>query len=203
MEWLWRTLAVVAMATIKTSPALADEIPSPDGEARTDVVLIHSLALMTTMRTVEAAIWPEPFADVSPVSWAARYGEAVGEPPKWDSHARPFEWDGDPWPINVVGHGIFGSELYLRARLCHHEVPMALLYATGASAMWEYVFEGNGVRPSGFDLWYTPLAGMILGELRHVGWRAAASLANAPLRGVLTFVLDPLGTIERAVGAPC
>lgn len=196
-------LCFFALATLSASPALADEIPSPDGEPRTDVVLIHSLALMTTMRTAEAAIWPVPFAEVTPASFAAHYGEALSLPPKWDSHARPFEWDGDPWPINVFGHGIFGSELYMRARLCQHEVPAALLYATGASAMWEYVFEGNGVRPSGLDLWYTPLVGMVLGELRYVGWRAASGIGHAPLRGVLTFVLDPLGTIERAVGAPC
>ncbi len=183
--------------------ALADELPSPEPEARTDVALVHGLALMTTMRSVEAAIWPEPFADVEPLTWAGRYGDAMRLPPKWDATQPAFSWDGDPWPINVVGHGVFGSELYFRARLCHHEVPSALLFAAGMSATWEYVFEANGVRPSGLDLWYTPLAGLVLGELRHAGWRAASGLPSGPLRGVLTFVLDPLGTIERAVGAPC
>lgn len=181
----------------------ADDIPSPDGEPRTDVALIHSLALMTVMRSAEAAIYPEPFAELDQAVWAERYRDAVTHLPKWDSHARPFEWDGDPWPINAVGHAIFGSELYFRARACDHGVPGALVFAAGTSAIWDYVFEGNAVRPSGFDLWYTPLAGMVLGELRHWGWRAAERMPRGPLRGAVRFVLDPLGTIERAAGAPC
>ncbi len=183
--------------------ACADDIPSPDAEPRTDVVMIHTLAVMTTMRTAEAVIWPLPFADVDPFFWAQSYGAALGQAPKWDSSQRAFEWDGDPWPINVFGHALLGSELYFRARVCRHSIPGALLFATGASAMWEYMFEGNAVRPSGLDLWYTPMAGWVVGELRHAGWRTASRIGNAPLRGVMRFVLDPLGSIERAAGAPC
>jgi hypothetical protein len=183
--------------------AHADELPSPDGEPRTDVALIHSLAVMTVMRSAEAVLYPDPFAEVDPVFWAEHYHEAISRRPKWDSTQAPFEWDGDPWPINAIGHPIFGSELYFRARVCHHDVLSSLAFATGTSAIWEYGFEANGVRPSGLDLWFTPLSGAVLGELRHVGWRAADSIGNAPLRGVLRFVLDPLGTLERAVGAPC
>ncbi len=199
------SLCVSTVASADPSEQPTGEVPSPDApapEARTDVALIHALAIMTMMRTTEAAIWPEPFAE-GPMFWASRYGEAIRNPPKWDGKADAFEWDGDPWTINVLGHGLFGSELYFRARACDHDAPAALLFATGTSAMWEYVFEGNGVQPSGLDLWFTPLAGLVLGELRHVGWRAAANIDNGVLRSVLRFTLDPLGSIERAAGSPC
>ena len=62
--------------------------------------------------------------------------------------------------------------------------------------------EGNGVQPSGLDLWYTPLMGMALGELRFAAWRAAGELGGTG-GDVLQFVLDPLGTTERWAGAPC
>ena len=202
MVRLWVALACAA-AVSHSANVSADELPSPDGEPRTDVALIHSLALMTVMRSAEAIIYPEPFANVDPEFWAESYREAFGRRPKWDSTLAPFEWDGDPWPINAIGHPIFGSELYFRARVCHHDVLTSLVFATGTSAVWEYVFEANGVRPSGLDLWFTPLSGAVLGELRHVGWRAATAIDNRPLRGIVRFLLDPLGTVERAVGTPC
>lgn len=166
------------------------------------VPTLHASALMLSMRVAEAYIWPEPFAE-SPSHWGAHYEEAFTLPPKWDSDARAFEWDGDPWYINVIGHGLFGSELYLRARHCHLGVAGSLLFTSAASATWEYGFEANGVRPSGFDLWFTPLSGLVLGEGRYWAWRAAGSVGQKTLRGVLRAVLDPFGELERAAGTRC
>ena len=104
---------------------------------------------------------------------------------------------------NVIGHGLFGSELYLRARHCHLGVAGSLLFTSAASATWEYGFEANGVRPSGFDLWFTPLSGLVLGEGRYWAWRAAGSVGQKTLRGVLRAVLDPFGELERAAGTRC
>lgn len=79
----------------------------------------------------------------------------------------------------------------------------ALAFAASASAVWEYVFEANGVRPSALDLVYTPLSGWVLGEARFWGWQAAGGIGNPTLRGVLRVVLDPFGELSRAMGTPC
>ena len=79
----------------------------------------------------------------------------------------------------------------------------ALAFAAGASLAWEYAFEGNGVRPSGLDLVYTPLAGIVLGEARYWAYTATGSIGNRPVRAALRVLFDPLGEFERALGAHC
>ncbi|MEZ4229930.1 MAG: DUF3943 domain-containing protein [Polyangiaceae bacterium] len=163
---------------------------------------LHAGGLLLGMRLGEAYIWPDPFAD--PVSsWGEHYEAALTQPPKWDSDAPPFEWDGDPWYINVVGHGLFGSELYLRARHCRLGVVGSLLFTAAGSTVWEYGVEANGVRPSGFDLWFTPLSGVVVGEARYWAWRASGSVRQKALRGILQALFDPLGELERFAGTPC
>ena len=159
----------------------------------------HALTMFVLTRSLEAALYPEPFARVS--TFGAHYGEALTQPPLFDTSAKPFEWDGDPWWINVVGHGLMGSELYLRARTCRFGAAGAFLFAAGGTLLWEYGFEANGVRPSALDLVYTPLFGSIAGELRWMGWRAARGTGAA--RAVARALLDPFGEIERAAGLPC
>jgi len=72
---------------------------------------------------------------------------------------------------------------------------MSLVYATALSAYWELVTEAYFERPSGQDLIITPLAGLVLGELRyqakvtvlegrgiHAGfWRVLAAVLLDPL----------------------
>lgn len=164
---------------------------------------LHALGLMSVMRGTEAVLWPVPFADTFPAHVATRYADAFTHPPRWDTSRDAFEWDGDRWYINVVGHGLFGSELYLRARVCRKPAWQALLFTTAASTLWEYGFEANGVRPSALDLGFTPLAGLVLGEARYLGWRAASALGSGPARWTLRALFDPLGELERSLGAPC
>ena len=158
---------------------------------------------MTAMRISEAYLWPHPFAEVNRATLTLHYHEAFSLPPRWDGSLPLFEEDGDRWQINVVGHGLFGSELYLRARTCRLPAWQALLFTGVASATWEYVIEGSGTRPSALDLTFTPAAGLLLGEARFQGWRAVRRLSRGALRSTLSAVLDPLGDIERALGAPC
>lgn len=165
------------------------------------VPVLHDLALMSVMRGVESYLWPDPFS--RPQHFAARYEEAFTKPPIFDARKPAFQWDGDSIKINVLGHGVFGSELYMRARQCHLGVAGSLAAAAISSTVWEYVFEGNGVRPSAQDLVFTPLAGLVLGELRFLGYQAAAKLARPVTRHVVQAVLDPLGELERVAGAPC
>jgi hypothetical protein len=158
---------------------------------------------MTTMRASEALLWPEPFADTNLRRIGDRYVAAFTLAPRWDGSRAAFEWDGDSWFINVVGHGLFGSELHLRARTCRLPLWQALLFTGVSSAVWEYGFEANGVRPSALDLAFTPLAGLLLGEARYWGWSAAARVASPAWRRTLRTALDPLGELERGLGTRC
>jgi hypothetical protein len=203
---------LVLWVVLSTRPASADDTPVPaDTSAETAsppsswaVPTGHALALMTGMRVTEAFIWPDPFADLSWSHVRDNYVDAYTLPPKWDGSRAWFEWDGDPWYVNAIGHAAFGSELYLRARTCRQTPLAALAFTAAASTVWEYGFEANGVRPSALDLWYTPLSGMLFGELRHVAWSAAAQLRDRSWRQILMTVFDPLGELERAVfSLPC
>jgi hypothetical protein len=165
--------------------------------------VLHALGLLSVMRASEAYLWPQPFAETRLTTLELHYYDAFSRPPKWDSSRAWYTADGDRWQINIVGHGLFGSELYLRARTCRLPAWQALLFTGLASATWEYGFEANGVRPSALDLTYTPLAGLVLGEVRFQGYRAARRLAPGALRTSLSLVLDPLGELERALGSPC
>lgn len=165
--------------------------------------ILHALGLMTVMRVSEVYLWPQPFAETDAVQLGLHYQAAFSRPPRWDGRRPLFEKDGDRWQINVLGHGLFGSELYLRARTCRLPVWQALLFTGLASATWEYGFEANGVRPSALDLTFTPAAGLLLGEARFQAWRAVRRLGQGALRSSLSAALDPLGDVERALGSPC
>lgn len=180
------------------SPAL----PEP-AEPSLAVPTLHALGLMTGMRLTEAVIWPEPFASTDLSRMGESYERAFTEWPRWDSSQRAFEWDGDAWYINGIGHALFGSELHLRARTCHQSVLSALAFTTAGTLVWEYGFEANGVQPSALDLWYTPAAGLVLGEARFWAWSAARRIGDRHFRGVLTTLLDPFGELERALGTRC
>jgi hypothetical protein len=155
------------------------------------------------MRLTEAVLWPDPFAETEPKIWLGHYERAVTKPPLFDSDARAFEWDHDHFALNLVGHGLLGSELFYRPRRCGHAPLASFIFATGASTTWEYVFEGNGVRPSALDLVYTPIAGIALGEMRFWGVTWSRAIRDPFLRGFVRALLDPFGEIERGLGAPC
>lgn len=202
------TPAAVAL----TLAALADAAPAagpvePPPEAAVDarpmfaVPIVHGLALMSVMRLSESFLYPDPFSRTQ--YFGVHYEEAFTRPPLFDASRRAFEWDGDPWTINVLGHGLFGSELYLRARACHLHWYGALAFAAAASTLWEYGFEANGVRPSALDLVFTPVAGMVLGEGRYLVWRSAERVESPALRHVIRAAIDPFGEAERALGAGC
>lgn len=167
------------------------------------IPVAHSLGVMTALRVSEAILYPDPFAATDPNVWAMHYEEAFTMPPVFDTTQEPFEWDGDPWPINVVGHALLGSEMYTRMRICRHGPLVSIAFTAAGAVVWDYVFEANGVRPSGLDLVYTPLAGALLGEGRYWMWRGAATLSSPTWRTVLTIIADPLGEFGRALGTDC
>ena len=185
-----------------TEERLGSAVPSSE-RPNLWVPSLHAVGLMTVMRTSEALIWPEPFADFRPKVMARGYRNAFTRPPKWDGSRSAFEWDGDNWYLNSVGHGLFGSELYLRARMCKLGPASALLFTASASAVWEYGFEATHVQPSALDLVYTPAAGIIFGEFRYQLWHISRTVDDPRWRTALGFMLDPLGSFERLAGAPC
>ncbi len=171
-----------------------------DAEADWTPPILHTLGLFAVMRVSEAVLWPDPFADLDTAHLGARYKDTFTKAPLFDASKPAFQWDGDSWAVNVVGHGLLGSELYLRARMCHFGPLGSLAFAAGASAFWEYAVEGSGVRPSALDLVYTPLAGMLLGEGRYWRYQRAGTLESKGLMGALRVVLDPFGETERVSG---
>jgi hypothetical protein len=164
-------------------------IPS---EPRAGPVVAHTAGLLVTVRLVEAALWPDPFARPR---WST-VRTTFTAPPSFDPRAPAFAWDGDPAWFNLVGHGAMGAELYYRPRRCGFDVAPALLLAVAGSVAWEYVLEGTSRHPSAQDLLYTPLVGLVLGEVR---FRAVRSVRRPWLRALL----DPLGAVERELGAGC
>jgi hypothetical protein len=199
---------VVSACLGVASRARADPEPStaPAAEQRSEswvVPGLHGAALMTSMRLGAALIWPDPFASTDLGLWGENYERAFTLPPRWDSERAVFEWDGDPWYVNAVGHALFGSELYLRTRTCGKSPLEGLAFTALGSAVWEYGFEANAVRPSALDLVYTPISGIVLGEARYWGWSAAAGIRDRTWRGVLMAVFDPFGELERAAKTPC
>jgi hypothetical protein len=197
------TAAAAATPTAAPAKREPERALEANGETRPDLVipLAHVTALMTVMRLTESYLWPDPFSRTE--HFAAHYEEAFTKAPIFDSARGAFEWDGDPWVINTLGHGLFGSELYMRARTCHLPWYGALAFAAASSTVWEYAFEGNGVRPSALDLVYTPLAGAVLGEARYMTWRAARTIRSPALRGTVRALVDPFGETERALGTGC
>jgi hypothetical protein len=179
----------------------AHESP-PQTPAWTPAILYASTQL-ALQRTAEAILFPDPFAETRLRVIGQHYDEAYTQPPLFDPRTRAFEWDHDPWTINVIGHGLMGSELYLHARGCRFGVAGSLGFAAVSTVAWEYVIEANGTRPSAWDLAYTPVMGIALGEARYRTWQVATRIEDATLRTVVRAVVDPFGEFARALGSPC
>jgi hypothetical protein len=184
--------------------ALARAPADPEAERGSWLIpSLHGLGVMAGMRVGEALFLGDEFANADPEFIFDNWGDAFTKPPVFDSSQPAFEWDGDGWPTNLIGHGLFGSELYLRTRTCHKNVFEGFAFAVAGSTLWEYVIEGSAARPSAQDLVYTPVVGSLLGELRYQGWLAAGRWKDRTWGGVFKVVLDPLGELERAAGTRC
>ena len=166
------------------------------------VPALHAVGLLGAQRVGAMLLWPRAFSleNTERDVFYLRY--AYTHPPRFDPRRDFFEWDGDRWSINVIGHGLMGSELYLRARQCDHSPWVSLLFTAVASTVWEYGVEVYNAHPSLNDLVWTPLAGALVGELRYVLHRAAGGFSPA-LRVIVRGVVDPFGSLERAAGAGC
>ena len=180
--------------------------PAGEPQPRWTVPVLHGVGVMLGMRVGLSALWPRAY-DPSRLGESVRQlGEAYSRPPEFHRGVPLLESDGDPWLLNTVGHGLFGAEMYGRARHCGHSALASLAAAAVASTAWEYSLEALHQRPSAVDLVWTPLAGALLGEGRFRLHRLVRGdgVRVGALRRVLLVVLDPLGEAERGLlGTPC
>jgi hypothetical protein len=182
----------------------SSKLPAQERPHRTSwlVPTLHGVGLLAAQRVGAMLLWRRAFS-LEDGDRNLRYLRmAYTQAPTFDPSRRWFEWDGDQWSINFVGHGLMGSELYLRARQCGHDPLPALAFTAAASVVWEYGVEVYNARPSANDLLWTPLGGALLGELRFVTWELAARLPRGARRA-LRVLVDPFGELERALGTPC
>lgn len=163
---------------------------------------LHAGGQLALQRVGLSLLWGSSFTLEHPDRAAQSFARAWTTPPLFDDTRRVFEWDRDIFYINVFGHGLMGSELYLRARQCGHGFWASFLFTTGASFVWEYVVEAWHAQPSAIDLLWTPVGGAVLGEFRFVAWELAGQLAPTPRR-VIRAIVDPFGELERAAGTEC
>ncbi|MBN2527916.1 MAG: DUF3943 domain-containing protein [Deltaproteobacteria bacterium] len=175
--------------------------PKPSCETLPQAALIlmpiaRTVILNAGMYAGLVILWPHAFAPKQGTTDSFR--ESFSTPPYMNSKQVFFQLDDDPWFINTILHGIYGSEVYLSARTYGHNAMIGFLYAAFASTTWEYLVESWFHRPSGIDLIWTPFAGAVIGELRFQLMRLI--LRRVPSRGVriaLVSLLDPLGQLER------
>lgn len=197
------TTGCLALALAADAGAQVPPPPPPPPHASSWLVpALHGAGLLLGQRVVESVLWTHAFSLEDGDRNAEHLRVAFTRPPAFDPHRDFFEWDGDRWTINVFGHGLMGSELYLRARQCRHGVAASLAFTAVSSVVWEYGVEVFNSRPSLNDLVWTPLGGALIGELRFVTWEVAASLPRGA-RAVVRALVDPFGELERALGTPC
>jgi hypothetical protein len=191
-------IAVLAL----TATAEAQSPPARPHASSWLVPALHGAGLLVGQRVGASLLWTRAFSLEDGDRNLRHLRAGYTQPPAFDPRRQLFEWDGDRWEINFVGHGLMGSELYLRARQCRHGFAASLAFAAVGSLVWEYGVEVWHSRPSANDLLWTPLGGALIGELRFVTWEMAADLSPVA-RGIVRAIVDPFGELERAAGTPC
>lgn len=108
-------------------------------------------------------------------------------------------WEDDEWQWNYLGHPLWGSETFLRARSQNFTFLESFLFSSAASVVWEYGMENWVTHPSKQDLLITSTAGSLIGEIR---FRVLTSLVGKEDRGskLLRFTFDPLQSSTRFFG---
>jgi hypothetical protein len=194
-------LAVVVGLSLRTTSAAAQGGDPP--HARNWVIpTLHGGGQLLLQRVGLSVLYGSAFTLDDPARAADSFARAWTTPPVFDPSRRVFEWDRDIFYLNVFGHGLMGSELYLRARQCGHGFLPSLLFTTGMSVAWEYVIEAWHAQPSAIDLVWTPLGGALIGEFRFAAWELAGTLPPTARR-VVRAIVDPFGELERAAGSEC
>jgi hypothetical protein len=110
------------------------------------------------------------------------------------------EWDSDGHVANYLLHPIMGAEAYLTLRNRDYGPLQSLMFATGVSVAWEYLFEAWVEQPSAQDLLVTSPIGALLGECRFQMKRGLATWNPSLGRSALLILVDPIEAIHRGIG---
>ncbi|OLD07782.1 MAG: hypothetical protein AUG04_05870 [Deltaproteobacteria bacterium 13_1_20CM_2_69_21] len=159
--------------------------------------MLHAAGTLGAMRLSASILWPQAYDPTRLRDQLRGLGRAWSTMPEFRRDRPLFGSDGDPWTINVFGHGLFGSEIYARTRQCGHGIAASAAAVATTSFLWEYVVEAPYKRPSGVDLVWTPLGGAVFGELRFQLWRWLRGDPSNPVKSVLFIATDPFGELER------
>jgi hypothetical protein len=180
-------------------PALTLTEPTTGPVRSWAVPIGHTVGVLVGMRLSLSLIWPR-YYDPFPLERSShQFGRAYNQPPEFRNDRGLLESDGDPWSINIIGHGLFGAEIYGRVRQCGGAPWQALAFTAGTSLLWEYGIESFHKRPSGVDLILTPLLGAALGEGRVQFQRWLRGKPRGFWRRFGEIVIDPLGEGERGI----
>jgi len=183
-----------------TAPVLARQKPTARSSVERPCWLVpslHSAAVLLGMRLGASAAWPETYDVLRHRRNGETFRESWSSAPTFDVDQPFFQWDRDPWPINLVGHAVMGSEIYLRHRQGHHPLWLALTMTLAWTVVWEYFVEAWHKHPSGIDLVWSPTGGMLLGEGRFWLHRRILRMRQPTWRHILCYLVDPLGQLER------
>jgi hypothetical protein len=202
------TIAATIVVALSNSARASDQAEPQRPPAPCETSYLLPLARMVVvdaaMLAGAALIWPESFSPAAGAGSTAQFSRSWTNAPDYHRAANAFESDGDPWWLNGLLHPIYGSEMYIAARGWGHGPLVAGLFTALSTMIWEYVVEAWFKQPSAIDLFWTPLSGILLGELRYQGWLAAKGGIESPgARRLVMVLLDPLGELERAMlGCP-
>src|SRR5437899_8153527 len=116
---------------LATAAGLAEALPPADPGRR--VVAAHAGGVLLGMRLGSALLWPADYGPRALGDAPGHLREAVSRPPLFRPDRSLLESDGDPWTVTVIGHGLFGSELYLRSRQCGGAALGAFHWTAGCS----------------------------------------------------------------------
>jgi hypothetical protein len=181
------------------APVPALVAPAPPPETTWSVPIAHSLGVLAGMRLGLSALWPDAY-DPLPLGRSGRqFAGAYRHGPEYRGGRSFFESDGDPWQINLIGHPLFGSEIYQRVRQCGGAGWQAFAFTAATSAVWEFGIESFNKRPSTIDLLATPIIGAALGEARYRAGRWLRTQPRGFWRTLGIVVVDPFGEAERGV----
>jgi hypothetical protein len=109
------------------------------------------------------------------------------------------EWDNDEWYWNYLGHPLWGSETFLRARAQNFTFFESFLFSTASSVIWEFGMENWASHPSQQDLLITSTVGSLIGEVRY---QILMELKGKNDTGskLLRFGVDPLQSSTKFFG---
>lgn len=126
-------------------------------------------------------------------SMKAQYKKTFTTPPVKDK---------DLAVINYIGHPYQGSFYFNATRSQGALFWQASLFTFMQSVLWEYVWEGGLEQPSIQDLIFTPLGGILLGELSH---RATLAMRKNGLQWyeiIVTCIINPAYAINNRFKRP-